>query len=113
MWARPGLDRETRRLVAIAMLVALGRHEELEMHMRAGIADGLSTTELREVLLQTAVYAGVPAANSAFALANRVWAEVSAGRGQGWAERRSGLEPMALRPSGPIGDRVRPRWAEC
>jgi 3-oxoadipate enol-lactonase/4-carboxymuconolactone decarboxylase len=76
VWARPGLERETRRLVAISILVALGRLEELELHLRAALRDGLSTTVLREVLLQTAVYAGVPAANSAFAIANRVWAEV-------------------------------------
>jgi 3-oxoadipate enol-lactonase/4-carboxymuconolactone decarboxylase len=75
VWARPGLERETRRLVAIAILVALGRHDELELHLRAALRDGLSTTVLGEVLLQTAVYAGVPAANSAFAIANRVWAE--------------------------------------
>ena len=56
--------------------MALGRHDELELHLKAALRDGLSTTVLREVLLQTAVYAGVPAANSAFAIANRVWAEV-------------------------------------
>lgn len=83
VWARPGLDRETRRMLTIAMLVALGRQEELGLHLRAAVRDGLSLTKLREVLLQTAVYAGVPAANSAFALANRVWAEVSAEGGGG------------------------------
>ncbi len=83
IWARPGLDRETRRLVTIAMLVALGRQEELGLHLRAALRAGLSLTKLREVLLQTAVYAGVPAANSAFALANRLWAEVSAEGGGG------------------------------
>jgi 3-oxoadipate enol-lactonase / 4-carboxymuconolactone decarboxylase len=85
IWARPGLERETRRLVAIAILVALGRHDELELHLRAALRAGLSTTTLREVLLQTAVYAGVPAANSAFAIANRVWTEVSAEGGGGGA----------------------------
>jgi 3-oxoadipate enol-lactonase / 4-carboxymuconolactone decarboxylase len=83
VWARPGLDRETRRLVAIAMLTALGRHDELEMHIRQAVQAGLSLTALREVLLETAVYAGVPAANSAFAIANRVWGEASGGRGSG------------------------------
>lgn len=77
VWARPGLDRQTRRLVAIAILVALGRHDELEKHLRQALRGGLSTTVLREVLLQTAVYAGVPAANSAFSIANRVLGEVS------------------------------------
>ena len=83
VWARPGLERETRRLVAISILVALGRVEELELHVRAALRAGLSTTTLREVLLQTAVYAGVPAANTAFAIANRVWAEVAAERDGG------------------------------
>jgi 3-oxoadipate enol-lactonase/4-carboxymuconolactone decarboxylase len=82
VWARPGLDRQTRRLVAIAILVALGRREELEMHVRQALRAGLSTVVLREVLLQTAVYAGVPAANSAFAIADRVLGEVS-GPGEG------------------------------
>ena len=77
VWARPGLDRRSRRVATIAMLVALGRREELEMHMRHALEDGLSTTELTELLLQTAVYAGVPAANSAFAIADRVVRELS------------------------------------
>ena len=77
VWARPGLDIETRRLITIAMLVALGRHAELEMHVREALRAGTSPSLLREVLLQAAVYAGVPAANSAFAIANRVWTEVS------------------------------------
>jgi 3-oxoadipate enol-lactonase/4-carboxymuconolactone decarboxylase len=72
VWARPGLDRRARRLITIAMLVALGRSEELEMHVRQALRDGVSVSELKEVLLQTAVYAGVPAANSAFAIADRV-----------------------------------------
>jgi 3-oxoadipate enol-lactonase / 4-carboxymuconolactone decarboxylase len=72
VWARPGLDRRARRLVTIGMLVALGRFEELEMHLRQALRDGVSVAELKEVLLQTAVYAGVPAANSAFAVADRV-----------------------------------------
>ncbi len=77
VWARPGLDRRSRRIATIAMLVALGRREELEMHMRHALEDGLSTTELTELLLQAAVYAGVPAANSAFAVADRVVRELS------------------------------------
>jgi 3-oxoadipate enol-lactonase/4-carboxymuconolactone decarboxylase len=72
VWARPGLDRRARRLLTIGMLVALGRFEELEMHLREALRDGISAAELKEVLLQTAVYAGVPAANSAFAIADRV-----------------------------------------
>jgi 3-oxoadipate enol-lactonase/4-carboxymuconolactone decarboxylase len=72
VWARPGLDRRSRRLLTIAMLVALGRSDELEMHLRQALRDGVSVAELKEVLLHTAVYAGVPAANSAFAIADRV-----------------------------------------
>jgi len=72
VWARPGLDRRTRRLVTIAMLVALNRPEELEMHVRTALGDGITEAELNEVLLQTAVYAGLPAANAAFAIADRV-----------------------------------------
>jgi 3-oxoadipate enol-lactonase/4-carboxymuconolactone decarboxylase len=72
VWARPGLDRRARRLVTIGMLVALGRSEELEMHLRQALRDGVSVVELKEVLLQTALYAGLPAANAAFAIADRV-----------------------------------------
>jgi 4-carboxymuconolactone decarboxylase len=72
IWARPGLDRRTRSCVTLAMLVALGRDEELAMHVRAAVRNGLTTDEIEEVLLQTAIYCGVPAANSAFAIARRV-----------------------------------------
>jgi 3-oxoadipate enol-lactonase/4-carboxymuconolactone decarboxylase len=72
VWARPGLDRRTRRLLTIAILVALNRPEELEMHLGAALDDGVPEAELKEVLLQVAVYAGVPAANAAFAIASGV-----------------------------------------
>jgi len=75
VWARSALPLETRRLLTIAMLTALGRHEELELHIRAAVAAGLDPVTLREVLLQAAIYAGVPAANSAFAIASRVLGE--------------------------------------
>jgi 4-carboxymuconolactone decarboxylase len=75
VWARDGLDRRTRSAITIAMLVALGRHEELAMHVRAALGNGLSREEIAEVLLQTAVYCGVPAANRAFAVAGAVFAE--------------------------------------
>jgi len=75
VWARPGLERRTRRLLVIAMLAALGHHHELEMHVRAARRDGTTDRELEEVLLMTAVYAGVPAANAAFAIADRVVGE--------------------------------------
>ena len=72
IWARPGLDRRTRSCITLAMLVALGREEELAMHVRAARRNGVSVDELKEVLLQTAIYCGVPAANGAFAVAQRV-----------------------------------------
>jgi 4-carboxymuconolactone decarboxylase len=75
IWSRPGLPQATRQLLTIAMLAALGRHEELELHLRAAGDAGVSWEAIREVLLQTAIYAGVPAANSAFAIAKRVLAE--------------------------------------
>ncbi len=81
VWARPGLDKQSRRIITISMLVALGRREELEMHVREALRHGLSPVVLREVLIQTAVYAGVPAANSAFAIASRVLAEVQSDMG--------------------------------
>ena len=75
IWTRPGLDRRSRSLVTLTALVA-GRHvDELELHLRAALRNGLSREEIVEVLLQTAVYCGVPAANSAFAVARRVLAE--------------------------------------
>jgi 4-carboxymuconolactone decarboxylase len=66
VWARPGLDRKTRSMLTIAMLAALGQHEELRLHIRATPRTGVSREEVKEILLQVAVYAGVPAANSAF-----------------------------------------------
>ncbi len=72
IWTRPGLDRRTRSCVTLAALVALGRFEELALHVRAARRNGLSVDEIKEVLLHTAVYAGVPAANSALAVAQRV-----------------------------------------
>jgi 4-carboxymuconolactone decarboxylase len=75
IWARPGLDRRTRSAITITALIALGRHEELELHIRAARRNGLGEDEIKEVILQSAIYCGVPAANSAFALAERVLAE--------------------------------------
>jgi 4-carboxymuconolactone decarboxylase len=66
VWARPGLNRKTRSMLTIAMLAALGQHEELRLHIRATPRTGVSREEVKEILLQAAVYAGVPAANSAF-----------------------------------------------
>jgi len=75
VWARPGLDRRTRHLITLAMLAALGKHDELAMHIAATVRTGVSIDELKEVFLQVAIYAGLPAANAAFALAKRVLAD--------------------------------------
>jgi 4-carboxymuconolactone decarboxylase len=77
IWRRPGLDRRTRRCVTLAMLAAMHFEDELALHVRAALEDGMGTDELKEVLLQVAIYAGVPAANRAFAVAQRVASEVS------------------------------------
>ena len=79
VWARPGLDRRTRSCVTLGMLVALRAEEELAMHVRAALRNGLSAAEIQEVLLHAAVYAGVPAANAAFKTAQRVLDEQDAG----------------------------------
>ncbi|MEE9254651.1 MAG: 4-carboxymuconolactone decarboxylase [Pseudomonadales bacterium] len=75
VWTRPGLDTKTRHLLTIAMLAALGNEHELELHVKAARNTGVTPDELKEVLLQVAVYAGAPAANSAFAIAKRVLVE--------------------------------------
>ena len=75
IWTRPGLDRRTRSAITLTALVALGRDEELAMHVRAALRNGLTEDEIKEVLLQAAIYCGVPAANSAFAVAQRVLEE--------------------------------------
>ena len=80
IWARPGLDRRTRSCITLTALVALGRLDELELHVRAAVRNGLSESEIREVFLQSAVYCGVPAANSAFAVARRVLSESERGK---------------------------------
>jgi 4-carboxymuconolactone decarboxylase len=72
VWARDGLDRRTRSAITLALLTALGREHELAMHVRAARRNGLSADEIGEVLLHTGVYAGVPAANRAFAIAQDV-----------------------------------------
>jgi 4-carboxymuconolactone decarboxylase len=69
LWNRPGLPRPTRSMITIAMLAALGRDSELELHLRAALRGGITSADISEVLLQVAVYAGVPAANRAFAIA--------------------------------------------
>jgi len=90
VWARPGLDRRTRSLVTIAILAALGRREELALHLRATPNVGVRPGEVAEVLLHVAAYAGIPAANSAFAVAKSELDGPSqtAGRGGARARRR-------------------------
>ncbi|AOK55251.1 4-carboxymuconolactone decarboxylase [Burkholderia stagnalis] len=75
IWTREGLPRHTRSLLTIAMMVALNRGEELALHLRAARNNGVTRDEIKEVLLQTAIYCGVPAANSAFHLADRIFKE--------------------------------------
>src|SRR3954454_19885878 len=79
VWARDGLDRRTRSAITLAVLTALGHENELAMHVRAARTNGLTADEISEVLLHTAVYAGVPAANAAFAIAQRALAEEGSG----------------------------------
>ena len=78
IWSRPGLPRSTRSLLTIAMLVAQNHWEELRMHIRASRNSGVSQEELKETLLQCAIYCGVPAANHAFRLAREVFADPEA-----------------------------------
>ena len=75
IWTRPGLDRRTRSCITLTALVALGRLEELEVHVHAALRNGLTADEIKEVLLQGAVYCGVPAANAAFAVAQHALAD--------------------------------------
>ena len=75
IWTRPGLPRQTRSLITVAMLVALNREEELRLHLRAALRNGATQEEIRETLLQSAIYCGVPAANSAFRIAQEIFTE--------------------------------------
>jgi 4-carboxymuconolactone decarboxylase len=75
LWTRPGLPRQTRSLITVAMLVALNREEELRMHLRGALKNGATQEEIRETLLQSAIYCGVPAANSAFRIAQDIFSE--------------------------------------
>jgi 4-carboxymuconolactone decarboxylase len=72
VWSRDGLDRRMRSAITLTALIALGRDEELELHLHAALRNGLTRDEIKEILLQSAIYCGVPAANAAFALAQRV-----------------------------------------
>jgi 3-oxoadipate enol-lactonase/4-carboxymuconolactone decarboxylase len=72
IWARSGLDRRTRSAITLTALIALGHFDELRMHVRAALRNGLNEDEIKEILLQSAIYCGVPAANHAFAVAQEV-----------------------------------------
>ena len=91
IWSRPGLSRAERSMITLAMLAALQHENELAMHVRAALRNGLSPEQIQEVLLQVAVYAGVPAANRAFAVAQRVLPEGGAGE-----------QPAPVVPPGPV-----------
>src|ERR1700686_2176202 len=75
IWSRPGLPRHTRSLVILAMLVALNREAELQLHLRGAANNGVTREEIKEVLLQATIYCGVPAGNTAFQIAARMFAE--------------------------------------
>ena len=79
VWTRPGLEKRIRSMLTIAMLASLGKSDELGAHIRATLNTGVTKDEVKEVLLQVAVYAGAPAANTAFAVAKRVYREMEAG----------------------------------
>lgn len=80
VWARPGLTRKSRSLINLAMLTALNRPHEIEIHIRAALNNGLTKDEIREVFLQAAIYCGVPAAIDSFRIAKKIFAEVPSGR---------------------------------
>jgi 4-carboxymuconolactone decarboxylase len=80
IWSRPGLPRQTRSLITLAMMVALNRGDEFRMHVRAALNNKVSREEIQEMLLQAAIYCGLPAANSAFYIAQEVFAEIDAAK---------------------------------
>jgi 4-carboxymuconolactone decarboxylase len=91
IWARPGLPRHTRSLLTLAMMIALNRDEEFRMHVRAAFNNGVTRDEIKEVLMQSAIYCGVPAANSAFQMAADVFKEMD-----GKNKRKSGKRKSSL-----------------
>jgi 3-oxoadipate enol-lactonase/4-carboxymuconolactone decarboxylase len=80
VWSRPGLDRRSRSIAVLSSLIAHGHQEELAMHLRAALRNGLTIDEIGEVILQSAVYSGIPAANTAFRIAGTVFAETDGKR---------------------------------
>ena len=80
IWTRPGFDSHARSLITVAMLTALGREAELRLHLRGALNNGVTREQIREVLMHSAIYAGVPAANTAFHIAQEVFALIDAGK---------------------------------
>jgi len=76
IWTRPGLSRHTRSLITIAMLIGMNREGELRLHLRAAKNNGVTRDEIKEVLMQSAIYCGIPAANATFHMAEEVWNEL-------------------------------------
>lgn len=95
IWSRPGLPRKTRSLITLGLMVALNRGDEFRMHVRAALNNGVTREEIKEMLLQTAIYCGVPAANSAFHLAEEVFADGSATTTADRRRKRPGRTPKA------------------
>jgi 4-carboxymuconolactone decarboxylase len=89
IWARPGLPRHTRSLLTLAMMVALNRGDEFRMHLKAAFNNGVTRDEIKEVLLQSAIYCGVPAANSAFHMATEVFKELDSKRKSNSRKRKT------------------------
>ena len=89
IWTRNGLPRHTRSLLTIAMMVALNRSDELRMHLKAAFNNGVTRDEIKEVLLQSAIYCGVPAANSAFHIASDLFAEMDSEKAKSPKRKRS------------------------
>lgn len=81
IWTRPGIEHTTRRLMVMSMMIALNREEEFVMHVRAAVTHGMSRDTIKELILQAAIYCGVPAANSAFHAASRLFKEMDAAAG--------------------------------
>lgn len=93
IWTRPGLPRHTRSLLTLAMMIALNRGEEFRMHVRAAFKNGVTREQIKEVLLQSAIYCGVPAANSAFHMAAEVFEEMDIAGADGKTKTKKRKRP--------------------
>ncbi|MDQ1082154.1 4-carboxymuconolactone decarboxylase [Microbacterium proteolyticum] len=95
VWSRPGLDRRSRSVAVLSSLIAHGHHEELAMHLRAALRNGLTIEEIREVILQAAIYSGVPAANTAFRIASEVFGALPGDQAPGAASNATPGTPAS------------------